>query len=87
MTGRIAAMSIDGTPVSETDMDRIVAEERLHDEWRRRTVRVVAAAAHDAADCRMLLSILGLEADVVQAARAEKKPQRGPGKRRARAVA
>ena len=87
MTGRIAAMSIDGTPVSEADMERIESEERLHDEWRRRTVRVVASASHDAADCRMLLSILGLDADIVQAARAQKKPRRGSGKRHAQAVA
>jgi len=64
-------MTVDGTPVSDADIARMQAEEQLHSEWQRRTVRVVAAAASDAQDCRMLLSILGLDHQVVAQARAE----------------
>jgi hypothetical protein len=71
MTGRIAAMTIDGTPVSDADIARLHAEEELHAEWRRKTARVIAASAHDVEDCRMLLDILGLGTDVVREARAE----------------
>jgi hypothetical protein len=80
MTGRIAAMSIDGTPVSESDAARMQVEEEMHAEWRRRTVRVIAAAARDVNDCRMLISILGLDGDVEQA-RAEKSGQRSKRRR------
>ena len=71
MTGRIAGMTIDGTPVSDADIARLHAEEALHAEWRRKTVRVVAASAKDVDDCRMLLDILGLDTDIVRAARTE----------------
>ena len=64
-------MSVDGTPISRADLARIEAEERLHVEQQRRAVRVVAATATDAEDCRMLLSMLGLTPDVVSAARGE----------------
>jgi hypothetical protein len=77
-------MTMDGSPVSEADVARIEAEEQMHAQWRRRTVRVVASAATDATDCRMLLSILGLEEDV-EAARADAAPR--PAKRRRRAHA
>jgi hypothetical protein len=70
MTGRIT-MTVEGTPVSDADLARMHAEEELHAEWQRRTVRVVAASASDAADCRMLLTILGLDDDIVAQARAE----------------
>jgi hypothetical protein len=70
MNGRMT-MTVDGTPVSDADIARMQAEEQLHSEWQRRTVRVVAAAASDAQDCRMLLSILGLDDQVVAQARAE----------------
>jgi hypothetical protein len=69
MTGRIGAMAIDGTPISANDVARMEAEEVLHAEWQRKAVLVVAAAASDADDCRLLLSILGLDAEVVAAAR------------------
>jgi hypothetical protein len=69
MTVRIGTMSIDGTPISEADLARIEAEEKLHAEQQRKTVRVVAGCAQDAADCRELLSMLGLGPDVVAAAR------------------
>jgi hypothetical protein len=42
MTGRIAAMSLDGTPISQTDLDRMAEEERLYAERQRQTVRVIA---------------------------------------------
>ncbi|HZY74940.1 MAG TPA: hypothetical protein VFE40_01370 [Jatrophihabitantaceae bacterium] len=70
MTGRIT-MTVEGTPVSDADLARMRAEEELHAEWQRRTVRVVAASASDAADCRMLLTILGLDDDIIAQARAE----------------
>lgn len=75
-------MSIDGTPISEADVARMHAEEELHSQWQRRTVRVVAAASHDAEDCRMLLSILGLNDGVVAAARHEIPRRPAPRKRR-----
>ena len=64
-------MTVDGTPVSDADIARMHAEEELHAEWQRRTVRVVAGAASDVEDCRLLLSILGLDDEIVAEARAE----------------
>jgi hypothetical protein len=78
-------MSMDRSSVSEADAARMQVEEEMHAQWRRRTVRVVAAAAQDASDCRMLISILGLEDDV-EAARAERSPRRTK-RRRAHAAA
>jgi hypothetical protein len=86
MTGRIAAMSIDGTPISAADVARMQAEEKLYAERRRRTARVVAAAAHNVDDCRMLLDMLGLDRGVVVEARGDSKPPT-PRKRRSRAAA
>jgi hypothetical protein len=77
MTGRIAAMSLDGTPISQTDLDRMAEEERLYAERQRQTVRVVASAARDAQDCKMLLDMLGLDAATIAAARADL-PHRAP---------
>jgi hypothetical protein len=71
MTGRIAAMSRDGTPISQTDLDRMAEEERLYAERQRQTVRVIASAARDAEDCKMLLDMLGLDAATIAAARAD----------------
>jgi hypothetical protein len=87
MTARIGTLSIDGTPISEADLARIAAEEQLHAEQQRNAVRVVAASARDADDCRTLLSILGLNRDVVVSARehgTRPTPKR-PRKRRAAA--
>ncbi|MDT4916291.1 MAG: hypothetical protein QOI15_1859 [Pseudonocardiales bacterium] len=81
MTVRIGTMSIDGTPISEADLARIEAEEKLHAEQQRKTVRVVAGCALDANDCRDLLSMLGLDQDVVAAARTRPATQRPAGKR------
>ena len=72
MTRRTAASATDTTPISAADRLRIEAEEKLHAEHQRRTARVVAAAAHDADDCRLLLDILGLDASVVAAARSQR---------------
>jgi hypothetical protein len=69
MTARIGTTSIDGTPISDTDLARIEAEEQLHAEQQRGAVRVVAASSLDADDCRMLLSMLGLNPEVVAQAR------------------
>ena len=71
MTARIGTMSIDGTPISQADMARIEAEEKLHDQHQRAAVRTVAASSLDVEDCRLLLSILGLDGSVARAARAE----------------
>ncbi len=69
MNARIGAMAIDGTPISASDVARMEAEEVMHTEWQRKAVLVVAGSAADADDCRMLLDILGLDADVVADAR------------------
>lgn len=71
MTAHVGTMSVDGTPISQADMARIEAEEALHADQQRKAVRVVAAAATDVDDARMLLSILGLGDDVITSARAE----------------
>jgi hypothetical protein len=91
MTARIGTLSIDGTPISEADLARIEAEERLHADQQRAAVRVVAASAIDADDCRTLLSILGLEREIVADARARMghhpapAPAKRPRRRRAAA--
>jgi hypothetical protein len=88
MTARIGTMSIDGTPISEADVARIEAEEKLHAAQQRSAVRVIAASAIDADDCRTLLSILGLDHHVVAEARAEMPhpvPPKRPRRRRAAA--
>jgi hydroxymethylpyrimidine pyrophosphatase-like HAD family hydrolase len=72
-------MSIDGTPISRTDLARIAAEEALHAEQQRNAVRVVAASARDAQDCRTLLAMLGLTDDIVAAARAQPPTKPKPG--------
>lgn len=79
MTGRVATMSMDGTPISRTDIARMEEEERLHAERQRQAARVVAAASKDIEDCRTLLDMLGLGHDVVVAARrpaATERPRR-----------
>jgi hypothetical protein len=81
MTPRIGSMSVDGTPISEADLARIEAEEKLHAEQQRKTVLVVAGCAHDADDCRSLLAMLGLDRDIVSAARAQLHPQQAVSKR------
>jgi hypothetical protein len=88
MTARIGTMSIDGTPISEADLARIEAEEKLHAQQQRSAVRVIAAGAIDAEDCRSLLSMLGLDTPIVAAARAEMgapAPRKRPRRRRAAA--
>jgi hypothetical protein len=83
MTRRTAASATDTTPISQTDRIRIEAEERMHAEHQRRTARVVASAAHDASDCRMLLDILGLDDSVIVAARADRQAVATRRRRRA----
>ena len=80
MTARIGSLSIDGTPISEADLARIAAEEKLHAEQQQKTVRVVAGCALDADDCRSLLAMLGLDRDTIVAARGQA-PRRPAGKR------
>ncbi len=82
MTARIGTTSIDGTPISETDLARIEAEEQLHADQQRGAVRVVAASSLDAQDCRMLLSMLGIDDAVVAQARTRPTPPEAvPAKR------
>ena len=81
-------MSVDGTPISQADLARIEAEEKLHAEQQRSAVRVVASSALDADDCRTLLSILGLDQETVAAARAQlAQPAAAKRPRRRRAAA
>jgi hypothetical protein len=83
MTARIGTMSIDGTPISEADLARIEAEEKLHADQQRQAVKVVAASAKDADDCRLLLSVLGLGNEVVASARGQlPRPAKRARKRR-----
>jgi hypothetical protein len=81
MTMHVGTMSIDGTPISQADMARLAAEEKLHEEQQRKAARVIAAASLDVDDCRMLLAALGLGPDVVRAARTGA-PVKRPRKRR-----
>lgn len=74
MTARVGTMSVDGTPISQADLARIQAEEQLHAHQQRAAVKVVAAASNDVDDCRTLLAMLGLDHDVVVAARGELAP-------------
>ncbi|MDT4913753.1 MAG: hypothetical protein QOC66_2881 [Pseudonocardiales bacterium] len=86
MTARIGTMSIDGTPISQADLARIEAEEKLHADQQRAAVRVVAGSSIDADDCRTLLSVLGLDQEIVASARAQVRPAaKRPRKRRAAA--
>ena len=87
MTARVGTMSIDGTPISESDLARIEAEEKLHAEQQRRAARVVAASSLDAGDCRTLLSILGLDLETVAAARAQLARPAAPKRPRRRRAA
>jgi hypothetical protein len=97
MTERIGGLAIDGTPISASDMARLQAEDELRAEWQRKAVRVVAASALGAEDCRLLLSILGLDVQVIADARraaarpvvrkpAGKPPRKATRKRRVRAA-
>jgi hypothetical protein len=65
MTRRIAASTTDTAQVSEADRVRIAAEEKLQAEHRSRTALVIASAARDTQDCRLLLDILGLDNSAV----------------------
>lgn len=78
MTARVGTMSVDGTPISAADLARIEAEDALHAQQRRSAAKVIAASATDAEDCRMLLSILGLDDSVVRAARSELAAAKAP---------
>ncbi|MFN2518986.1 MAG: hypothetical protein ABR604_08105 [Jatrophihabitantaceae bacterium] len=89
MTGRIGSMAVDGTPISANDVARMNAEEELQAEWQRKAVLVVAASADGPDDCRLLLSILGLDAEVIADARraaAEHGTNRTTGGRPSRAA-
>ncbi len=86
MTGRGATMSLDGTLISQSDMNRMAEEERLFSDRQRKTVRVVAGAAENVHDARMLLDMLGLSIEVVRAARQEPVVARPAGRRRSAAA-
>jgi hypothetical protein len=86
MSGRITTLSTDGTTISQADMQRIEAEERLHAEQQRKAARAVAAGARDVDDCRMLLDMLGLDREVVAAARQAPATPTTASRRRSRAA-
>ena len=85
MTGRITTLSMDGTLISQADIARMEQEELLHGQHQRQAARVIAAAARDADDCRTLLDMLGLDHDVVVAARKECGPSADAAARTPRA--
>ncbi len=66
---RVGSLSVDGTPISSTDVARIEAEEKLHEAMQIKTVRVIAGASRDAAECRAILDMLGIDSATVMAAR------------------
>jgi hypothetical protein len=86
MSGRITTLSTDGTTISQADLARIEAEERLHAEQQRKAARVIAAGARDVDDCRMLLDMLGLDHEVVIAARTAPATAAPATRRRSRAA-
>jgi hypothetical protein len=86
MSGRITTLSTDGTTISQADIARIEAEDRLHADQQRKAARVVAAAARDVDDCKMLLDMLGLGQEVLVAARQEPATASSAGRRRSRAA-
>jgi hypothetical protein len=86
MTGRITTLATEGSTISQADLERIAAEERLHAEQQRKAARVVAASALDGADARTLLDMLGLGHDVLVAARKERSGRTSTGRRRSRAA-
>ena len=86
MTGRMTTLTTEASTISQADLDRIEAEERLHSEQRRKAARVIAAAAHDGADARTLLDMLGLGHDVIVAARTERAARPATSRRRSRAA-
>jgi len=65
---RIGSLSVDGTPISQTDLARIEAEAKMNEDLQRKTVRVIAGASRDAAECRTLLDMLGIDSAAVAAA-------------------
>jgi hypothetical protein len=69
MTGRTTTLATETTTISQADLDRIEAEQKLHSEQQRRAAVVVSGSARDADDARMLLDMLGLDHDVLVAAR------------------
>jgi hypothetical protein len=72
-------MAMDGTPISANDVARMEADEELQSEWQRKAVRVVAASSHSVDDCRLLLDILGLDVEVIAAARRSALDAESPG--------
>jgi hypothetical protein len=68
MSGRTTTLTPQAT-ISQADLQRIEAEQRLHSEQQRQAALVIAAAAHDVDDARTLFGMLGLDRDVLIAAR------------------
>jgi hypothetical protein len=77
---RIGSLSVDGTPISQTDLARIEAEEKMNEDLQRKTVRVIAGAARDAAECRTLLDMLGIDSAAVAAAARSARKSRSTSK-------
>ena len=82
-------MSVEGTIVAEADLARVEADQQHAAAQQRRAAMVVASSAHDAKDAQLLLSILGLDSAVIDAARQECAGTPAPSttrKRKARAA-
>jgi hypothetical protein len=69
--------------MSDSEAARAEAESAHYAEARKRAVRVVAAAAIDVGEFRMLADMLGLEGADIAAARHDHDPPTRPRKRRA----
>jgi hypothetical protein len=85
MSGRTTSVSPQN-PISQADLQRIEAEQRLHAEQQCRAALVTAASAHDADDARMLFGMLGLDRDVLVEARKSRAGHTRVGRRRGRAA-
>ncbi|HEY7007540.1 MAG TPA: hypothetical protein VH395_01290 [Jatrophihabitantaceae bacterium] len=72
--------------MSQADLQRIEAEQRLHCEQQRKAALVAAASAHDADDARMLFGMLGLDRDVLVAARKSRAASARTARRRRHAA-
>jgi hypothetical protein len=68
MTELKTRTAIDGSLLSEMDVQRAAAEEALHAEQASKAARVIAAHSRDIDDCRLLLGMLGLDARTIGSA-------------------
>lgn len=86
MSGRNTTLTTGANQISQADLARLEQEQQLHAERQRKAARVVAASSLNPDDCRMLLEILGLDNDVVRAARTQRPAPPTTRRRRNRAA-